>query len=128
VSLDNDKFLESILSNKEYLDNAIKYGKRLFDLQRERNQIICSNFAFTTRFEGLNLSVIKGHGNSLLFGDTIKDYDAVCIYYKLPDGRYRYSMYSADNKANVSSICQRYGGGGHIHAAGFTSDTDFFCN
>lgn len=38
------------------------------------------------------------------------------------DGRYHYSLASAEDGMDVSEIAREFGGGGHAHAAGFVSD------
>ena len=65
---------------------------------------------------------------SLLFGDRIKDYDAVCVYhYDGPNNQWRYSMYSNEETGiDVSVICKKYCGGGHVHASGFQTNENIF--
>ena len=42
------------------------------------------------------------------------------------DGKFVYSLRSREDAVDVSVIAKHYGGGGHAHAAGFTSDTLLF--
>ena len=43
----------------------------------------------------------------------------VAIFFEeLPDGKVRVSMRSKTNKVNVCAICEKFGGGGHVLAAG----------
>lgn len=63
----------------------------------------------------------NGTGNSWNFGDQIKEWSAVCLFHY--DGKsklWHYSVYS-DEKSDFdcAKFCERYGGGGHKHAAGF---------
>jgi oligoribonuclease NrnB/cAMP/cGMP phosphodiesterase (DHH superfamily) len=51
-----------------------------------------------------------------------KDHPFAVSWQQRRDGRYRYSLRSADDGADVASIAKRYGGGGHTHAAGFERD------
>lgn len=41
---------------------------------------------------------------------------------ELAGGRFRYSLRSAFDGADVSEVAKLFGGGGHVHAAGFESD------
>ena len=43
----------------------------------------------------------------------------VAVFFEeLPDGKVRVSMRSKSEKVNVCAICEKFGGGGHILAAG----------
>lgn len=43
----------------------------------------------------------------------------VASYFDRADGRRQFSLRSLDDGADVAQIAARYGGGGHVHAAGF---------
>lgn len=60
-------------------------------------------------------------GNSTVFGDQIKEYPMVCLFHFDGDMcKWCYSLYSDESSdVDVAKICERYGGGGHKHAAGF---------
>lgn len=45
----------------------------------------------------------------------------VVLWFQQADGQYRYSLRSAPNGPDVQEIATRYGGGGHVHAAGFVT-------
>lgn len=66
--------------------------------------------------------------SSIVFGDKIKEYDAVCVYYY--DGankQWRYSLYSDEETGiDVSVICKKLSGGGHRSASGFQSSENIF--
>jgi len=40
------------------------------------------------------------------------------FFEELADGKVRVSMRSKDEKVNVCAICEKFGGGGHVLAAG----------
>jgi phosphoesterase RecJ-like protein len=43
----------------------------------------------------------------------------VAVFFEeLPDGKVRVSMRSKSEKVNVCAICEKFGGGGHVLAAG----------
>ena len=75
-------------------------------------------------------SVIDGHKclvmnsvtkNSSVFLSDIEDYDC-CVVWNYEGGVYSYSIYSHSNGADCEAIAKKFGGGGHIHAAGFITD------
>ena len=74
-------------------------------------------------------SIIDGHKclvmnstikNSSVFLNKIDEYDC-CVVWNYENGIYSYSIYSHDNGADCEAIAKKFGGGGHVHAAGFTS-------
>lgn len=78
--------------------------------------------AFEYTLDGVKMLCLNASGSSLVFGDKIKDYPAVCLFqYHGDKGLWHYSLYSSDEGVDVSDICKKLGGGGHAHAAGFTS-------
>lgn len=48
-----------------------------------------------------------------------KDAPFAAVYYDRGDGARTYSLRSEDDRADVSAVAKRYGGGGHRNAAGF---------
>lgn len=67
--------------------------------------------------------MLNATGNSMVFGDKIKEYPAVMLWhYNGKTHQYHYSLYSHEGGLDVSVIAKYYGGGGHAHAAGFQSD------
>lgn len=71
---------------------------------------------------------VNGYGNSSIFGKFYNEYDAVVIFnYDGSIGKYKYTMYSKENgfQCNVAALFfkKKYGlnGGGHYHAAGWSS-------
>ena len=64
-------------------------------------------------------------GNSLMFGDKIKEYDAVIPFY-FNGSRWTYSMFTDKDNVDCESVAKSFGGGGHLKAAGWTSDKLLF--
>jgi nanoRNase/pAp phosphatase (c-di-AMP/oligoRNAs hydrolase) len=63
------------------------------------------------------------HCNSLGFGDAYYEYDAVMPWYMNNKGKYVHSIYANDDsEINCYEFVKQFGGGGHLHAAGFSSD------
>lgn len=79
---------------------------------------------------GETILCLNADGTSLVFGDSIHYYPAVCLYnYEGDKKLWCYSMYSNEaNGIDVSVICRRHGGGGHVHAAGFQSVDNIFAD
>ena len=49
-------------------------------------------------------------------------HDAMCVYGRLKDGRWRVSLYSTKPEVDCGAIAKAFGGGGHKGAAGFICD------
>jgi oligoribonuclease NrnB/cAMP/cGMP phosphodiesterase (DHH superfamily) len=79
-------------------------------------------YGFETDFEGLNCFALNlGKSNSDYFKSVggIKNYD-ILISFAFNGDKYMVSLYSDEKKTDVSKIAQKYGGGGHQGASGFT--------
>jgi phosphoesterase RecJ-like protein len=55
---------------------------------------------------------------------TVGDVEAVAFFRELSNSTYRISLRSK-NRVNVARVAERFGGGGHCNAAGFTVSADF---
>lgn len=73
---------------------------------------------------GLRCFCINRKGNSLMFGDKIKEYDAVIPFY-FNNGKWTYSIYTNKDEINCEEVAKSYGGGGHKGAAGWVGDFIF---
>lgn len=115
------------------LDHILIRGEKLYDKIIDENLELLSKLGFEfilnyNNHEYKCISINRPFGNSLMFGDLIKNenYDIGCVwYYNGKTGKYIYSLYSKD-EIDVSKICKSFGGGGHYHAAGFSSDNPIF--
>lgn len=116
-----DRFIEE----DGFLDKALGFGKRLYDLNVQSNEVVYEAFSKEVMFNGLKCRALYGFGNGYVFNDHAMEYDATIIYHKIRDGRYKYSIFS-DTGSDIEKIAKMYGGGGHASAAGFTIDTDLF--
>ena len=74
---------------------------------------------------------LNGYGNSLVFGDRINNYDAVCLF-RTDGEKYLYTMYSDEYGLDCGIIATYFNrifgiaGGGHRHAAGWTAPKQIF--
>jgi phosphoesterase RecJ-like protein len=65
------------------------------------------------------LGVLPEHNEGLI--DHLRAIRGVIVavfFEELPDGKVRVSMRSKNEKVNVCAICEKFGGGGHVLAAG----------
>lgn len=110
-AINNGSVITNYLNSKnERVASQIGFELDIID-DREEVPVIYKAFAMNDVFS-----------SSLNFGDRINTYDIVIPFYFNGD-KYVYSMYSAKDDVNVEPLCTALGGGGHKHAAGFTSKT-----
>ena len=96
---------------KSYIDNDNNYYR--------------SHFAYESEIDGLKCLVINKKSNSWIFGEKYKEYPLVMVW--VFDGaKYTYSIYSSNESIDCSKIADKFGGGGHKGAAGFSSDKLLF--
>jgi oligoribonuclease NrnB/cAMP/cGMP phosphodiesterase (DHH superfamily) len=122
------KTIEKLLySTEDELKSYVDIGRSFYDLNEAKNKLTCDNFSKLISFMNYEKCIaVKGHGNSLLFGKDISEYDICIVYHRTITGKYKYSLFTDKNAIDVSKIAEKYGGGGHKKAAGFTINTDMF--
>jgi len=77
-----------------------------------------NSYGFETKFEGYKCFALGIYMfGSEAFGDRMKNYD-ICLSFAYLGDNWIVGLYSS--KIDVSKIAQKYGGGGHTGAAGFT--------
>ena len=76
-------------------------------------------YSFEVDFEGYKVLACNGRGGSDAFGEKLKDYPFV-IQFVFTGDHYIVNMYS--NEMKINGIAEKYGGGGHSKACGFTCE------
>jgi len=116
---------DRLMNSQEFLTEAIIAGKKIYDATAVLDEVTYNVFSREVVFHGLKCRVKYGYGNGYSFNEHMYEYDAVILYHKIPDGRFKYSIFS-DTGSDIETIAKLYGGGGHAGAAGFTSNRDLF--
>ena len=108
---------------------CISNGETIRRYMNQRFKKELSN-TFVWEFEGHKFICKNCNGNSLEFLDKINEYDAAIRFnYNGLKGIWSYSVYVSDvSNFNAKEFCEKFGGGGHIKAAGFTSKSLIFNN
>lgn len=91
-------------------------------LGRRYNSELSDTFEWT--YNGIKFLCKNGTGNSWNFGAMIDKYTAVILFnYSGASGKWDYSVYASDNSTfDCSEFCKQFGGGGHFHSAGFSTE------
>mgnify|MGYP006981647243 CR=1 FL=1 len=115
----------SILSYKEGLDTALAKGYAVCDYRTRMGKSMVESYGFELEIEGMRCYIMNmALAGSQWFGedDMEEKYDMLIRYvYNGKIDKYEYSLYSTKPNVNCAAIAERYGGGGHKGAAGFTS-------
>jgi oligoribonuclease NrnB/cAMP/cGMP phosphodiesterase (DHH superfamily) len=101
----------------------IAHGETVLAYQTKQDAKYAKAMAYESDFHGLRALVMnKPFSNSKVF-DSIYDPDRhdIMILFGVKSGEFKYSLFSAKDGVDVSSIAVQYGGGGHKGAAGFYS-------
>lgn len=115
---ETDTFYKNLIKNGEVIDKYIKsrYAREL-------------SSTFEWEYNGITFICKNAHGNSWNFGDLINKYPGTILFnYDGKSGMWEYSVYSNDNGINCKEFCESFGGGGHVHAAGFSTKELIFTN
>lgn len=112
-----------LLTDKSDLKvNALIYRGHIIDdfIKIDYKRYLMAN-AYESELEGVKCAVVNRSCNSLIFGNLYEKYPMVATF--TFDGRkYKYSLYSNTPETKCNMIASKYGGGGHVGAAGFSSD------
>lgn len=86
------------------------------------------SMTFEWEYNGTKFLCKNSTGNSWNFQDVINNYPAVILFeYDGSHGVWTYSVYAADNSTfDCKAFCEQFGGGGHFHAAGFSTKNLIF--
>lgn len=117
-------------NNSTYTEELIKAGKIITEFLNIKYESELKADSYESTVDGIKFLCMNGHGNSFVFGDRIHDYDAVVLYkFSGRNDKYNYSIYSDANRPtrlNCQKFAEKYGGGGHVGAAGFSTEELLF--
>jgi len=125
---ESNHFWSEVLNNsksaKKKVDELCIVGERVRASIEKYRKEYAEEYAFEVEFEGLNcIAANRRDGGSLLFQIfKNKNYDAMISFQYCGRSRaWTFSIYSTQLHVDCSIIAEKYGGGGHKGAAGFTT-------
>lgn len=105
---------------EEDVRNLVIRGGYILEYQSQCNERLMSK-SFVHTWKGLRFLTVNAGGiNSMAFESAFKpeEHDAVMSFF-FTGKHWTFSMYSPDQKHDLSVLAQEMGGGGHAHACGF---------
>ena len=121
----NDKIITTIKANNFYSEDIkqiLNIGKNVREYLTNRySNEISSTFEWVCN--GTKFLCKNATGNSWNFGNLINKYDAVILFnYDGKSATWIYSIYASDqSNFNCKDFAEKFGGGGHLKASGFST-------
>lgn len=115
------------ISDRGFVENLIRTGNNIYDYIHSRYYRELKN-TFEWTYKNTTFVCKNGTGNSWCFEHFITKYPAaILFYYDGSCAKWKYSVFSDESSSfNCKEFCEQFGGGGHIHAAGFSTDNLIF--
>lgn len=102
------------------LYNLVNTGTTIKGYIDRDNEQYRKAFSYETEIEGHKCLVVNRKSNSWIFGEKYNEYPIVMVWV-FNGEKYSYSIYSSNKNIDCSKIAEKFGGGGHRGAAGFSS-------
>lgn len=102
------------------IDEIISKGELIKTFIDNDNTYYREHFAYESEIEGYKCLVVNKKSNSWIFGEKYSEYPLVMVWVYNGE-KYTYSIFSSNKDIDCSKIAEKYGGGGHKGAAGFSS-------
>lgn len=131
ISCPSDKDMDELLKDsKRFINKTCQIGEAIqkylaFDNKEYHVDMYGFEYTLPEEYGGYKCFCLNRKGNSLMFGDKINEYDAVIPFF-YQDGKWKYSMFTVKDNVDCSEVAKKFGGGGHLKAAGWTSDNLIF--
>ena len=113
-----NKFIEG---DTEFYNEMQTDGRLLWSYVLRQRLKNAEESAFEIEFEGIPTIVLNtSDRGSHQFGRVYKpEKHGLMMVFNRKDGHWKFSIYTTSDKIDCSAIAKKYGGGGHLKAAGF---------
>jgi oligoribonuclease NrnB/cAMP/cGMP phosphodiesterase (DHH superfamily) len=101
------------------IEELVQEGESIIKYQKQNDKKACKDFSFETEFESYRAIAMNSNRFTSNAFDSVYDpkkYDLMICFNMYPTGKFNVSFYSTT--IDVSAIAKKYGGGGHVGAAG----------
>lgn len=105
------------------IKDLMESGRNILRFLSNKNREECVQFGFAGKVCGYTAICMNTlEFNSTSFESRAYDFDLMVPFAVLPNGKVRFSLYTASPDIDCSEIARSFGGGGHKGAAGFILD------
>jgi len=112
MSSDADEAIDSIIERGKIV---VKYNRTEYEKNMKFNSFACDFYGFNA------LVVNSSFRSSMLFESLdISKFDILFAFSLVKGEYYTASVYTVQDYVDCSKICEKFGGGGHIQASGFS--------
>lgn len=121
--IDTDPTSKEWITIKDNIQSICNNGyiiSKYFELESKKK---LDKIGFFTEFEGYKAIVCNSPMTGSKVFDSIKDPSLLQICYYHNGKKFYISLYSSNKDIHCGNIALKYGGGGHVGAAGFSSNT-----
>jgi len=117
-----NNFYENLNSNPNCVGDLIKNGRHIHKYIHSKYSSELGD-CFEWERDGVKFLCKNGRDNSWEFKHKIKEYPAcILFHYSGKTGMWSYSVYSDESSTfDCSAFAAKFGGGGHVHASGFST-------
>ncbi len=125
LPLDNSLWKAALSLDNIFINKIIDQGRAILTYQRKLDATYAKGMAYEAEFEGYRAIVMnKPYTNSKAF-DAVYDPEKhdIMVLFGVKPKEFKYTLFSDKPDVDVSEIAKKYGGGGHMGAAGFYSET-----
>ena len=112
----------NVITDQGFTPEIVEIGHKVQSYIKMRyDRELTSTFVYNV--DGVDFICKNGSGNSWEFCDLLDKYgQAILFNYDGKSGKWQYSVYASENsKVSAKEFAEKYGGGGHPKAAGFSS-------
>lgn len=122
-----NEFWTNMVAIDGFVSNLVAIGGNVFNYIHSRYHRELKH-SFVWDYEGDTFICINGTGNSWKFEELIEKYPAgILFYYDGSVSKWCYSVYShANSTFDCEAFAKKFAGGGHLHAAGFSTEKLIF--
>ena len=108
------------LDDKKWVNELIKIGKSIIKYEYQENLKNLQSYGFDAEFQGMRALCLNTASKGSQLFEPLWDENKYDIMFKFVNlgGRYEITLYTTKD-IDVSEIAKKYGGGGHVNAAGF---------
>jgi len=120
IGAESEFWEKLIKGDKDLLKEVLDKGKISYEWEMDSYRSIANSVGYEILYDGMIAYCINTKARGY-YGDVVKKMGYNLVFCYQYDGEnYRFSVYSRDDDIDASKIAEKFGGGGHKGASGFS--------